>query len=300
MKSTKNSSWIPIYLALGFVWGCSFIFIKLGLEFLSPFGVAFGRCALGAITLLIILKIKRLKLPPLGRVWLHLWLISFLLNSIPGVLFALAETEVTSILAGILNATTPLMTIIVIFLAFRDDKPKKFQLLGLLIGALGVLVVLGAWRGIGENPLWAVLILLIATLGYGISFPYSKKFIIPLQLKPEVAAATQLLVASLTLLPFFIFNGIVSTEVRLPAMSAMFALGIFGSGFAYIWNFQIIERAGSAIASTVTYVTPVVAVIVGIMFLGEKLEWYEPIGGFIVLLGAATSQGRLIKLFKKG
>jgi drug/metabolite transporter (DMT)-like permease len=76
----------------------------------------------------------------------------------------------------------------------------------------------------------------------------------------------------------------------------MLTLGILGSGFAYIWNFKIMEAAGSAIASTVTYVTPVVAVIVGIIFLGEGVTWYEPVGGLIVLLGAAISQNR-IKLF---
>ena len=73
----------------------------------------------------------------------------------------------------------------------------------------------------------------------------------------------------------------------------MIALGVFGTGFAYIWNFQIMAAAGSAIASSVTYVTPVVAVIVGIIFLGENLSWNEPLGGVIVLLGAAISQGRL-------
>jgi drug/metabolite transporter (DMT)-like permease len=70
-------------------------------------------------------------------------------------------------------------------------------------------------------------------------------------------------------------------------------LGVLGSGFAYIWNFKIMEAAGSAIASTVTYVTPVVAVIVGIIFLGEGITWYEPVGGFIVLLGAAIGQQRI-------
>ncbi|MEY3935744.1 MAG: hypothetical protein RJB28_109 [Actinomycetota bacterium] len=79
----------------------------------------------------------------------------------------------------------------------------------------------------------------------------------------------------------------------------MLAMGIFGSGFAYIWNFQIIERAGSAIASTVTYVTPVVAVVVGILFLSENLKWYEPVGGLVVLFGAATSQGRFSRFFVK-
>jgi drug/metabolite transporter (DMT)-like permease len=286
-------------LTLGVVWGCSFIFIKLGLEFLTPFGVAFVRCALGAITLIIIVIARRFTFPRDIRIWLHLWIISLLLNSIPGVLFALAETEVTSILAGILNATTPLMTISVIFLAFREEKPQRHQIIGLILGAVGVLVVLGVWEGIGNNPIWAVAVLLAATLCYGISFPYSRKFIIPLKLQPEVAAATQLIVATTTLLPFFIFNGLANYDFRTDSVSAMLAMGIFGSGFAYIWNFQIIERAGSAIASTVTYVTPVVAVVVGILFLSENLKWYEPVGALIVLFGAATSQGRFSRFFVK-
>ena len=129
--------------------------------------------------------------------------------------------------------------------------------------------------------------------------PYSRKFIIPLKLQPEVAAATQLIMATTTLLPTFIFNGIAKYEFRGAPVAAMLAMGIFGSGFAYIWNFQIIDRAGSAIASTVTYVTPVVAVFVGVLFLGENLKWYEPIGGLLVLFGAATSQGRIRQLIFK-
>jgi drug/metabolite transporter (DMT)-like permease len=74
----------------------------------------------------------------------------------------------------------------------------------------------------------------------------------------------------------------------------MIALGVFGSGFAYIWNFQLIKDAGSAIASTVTYITPVIAVVMGLLFLGEPLTWNEPVGGAIVLLGAAISQNRLV------
>lgn len=79
----------------------------------------------------------------------------------------------------------------------------------------------------------------------------------------------------------------------------MLALGIFGSGFAYIWNFKVIKEAGSAIASTVTYITPVVAVFMGLIFLNEPLTWNEPVGGVIVLLGAAISQNRLV-IFRRG
>jgi drug/metabolite transporter (DMT)-like permease len=287
-----RKSWLPAYLALGLVWGCSFIFIKLGLEFLTPFGVAFGRCALGAITLLIVVKLRKIDLPKERSTWRNLWVVAMLLNVVPGILFAYAEVHVTSVLAGIINATTPLATLIVMLIAFREEKLKSEQVYGLLLGAIGVLVVLGIWQGIGDNQLTGVIALLIAVTCYGISFPYSKRNIIPLGLKPEAAATTQLIMAAITLLPFYLYDGISQDYYRPATFFAMLALGILGSGFAYIWNFSIIAAAGSSIASSVTYLTPVVAVFVGWLFLGETIAWHEPIGALLVILGAAISQGR--------
>jgi drug/metabolite transporter (DMT)-like permease len=289
----KDSSWLPIYLALGVVWGCSFIFIKLGLEFLTPFGVAFGRCALGALTLLAWAKYKGIALPKSKRVLFHLWVVSLLLNVIPGVFFALAQTEVTSVLAGIINAVTPLMTLIAIMVVTRDEKPKLYQVVGILIGFTGVLTVLGAWKGLGDNPLWAILILLAAVTCYGFSFPYSRRFVLPHKLAPESIAAGQVTLGALTLLPFFIYNGVEKYEYQTAPVLAMIALGVFGSGFAYIWNFKVMAVAGSAIASSVTYLTPVVAVIVGVIFLQESIYWHEPVGALIVLFGAAIGQNRI-------
>ena len=293
MNKSQSKSWLGIYIALGVVWGCSFIFIKLGLEFLTPFGVAFGRCALGALALLIYSRIKKISLVKDRRMLGHLWVVSLLLNVIPGILFALAETQVTSILAGIINAVTPLMTLIAIILVSRNEPPTKPQVIGLLIGFLGVLTVLGAWNGLGTNPLWAILVLLAAVTCYGFSFPYSRRFILPANLSPESMATTQVSLGALTLLPLFIFDGVNGNQYTIGPVLAMVALGVFGSGFAYIWNFTIMRAAGSAIASSVTYVTPVVAVIVGLIFLQETLHWYEPVGATIVLLGAAIAQGRI-------
>jgi drug/metabolite transporter (DMT)-like permease len=298
MERSLKGSWLPAYIALGFVWGCSFLFIKQGLTFLTPFGVAFGRCALGALTLTIYLKLRKLNLPKDPRVWFKLWIVSLLLNSIPGVLFAQAQTEVTSILAGIINATTPLMTLLVMLLVFRDEKINSNQIFGLVIGALGIATVFGIWNGVGSNPVWAILMLLAAVLCYGISFPYSKRHVIPLELPSEVLAATQLIMATITLVPFYLVDGIAEDSYGVIPLLSMLALGIFGSGFAYIWNFHVIKEAGSAIASTVTYITPLVAVVMGLLLLNEPLTWNEPIGGLIVLLGAAISQNRLV-LFRR-
>ena len=289
----KSSGWIAPYIALGFVWGCSFIFIKLGLEFLTPFGVAFGRCALGALTLVLYAKIQGAAIISDKKLLLHLWVVAMLLNVIPGVLFALAETEVTSVLAGIINAVTPLMTLLAILVVNREEKPKTFQFIGLMIGFAGVLIVLGAWQGLGDNPLWAILVLLAAVSCYGISFPYTRKYVIPYKAKPESIVATQLTLAAATLLPFYLIDGIAQDEYRLTPVLGMIALGVFGSGFAYIWNFKVMELAGSAIASSVTYLTPLVAVAVGVIFLNEDVTWYEPVGALVVLLGAAIAQERI-------
>jgi drug/metabolite transporter (DMT)-like permease len=291
--SNKTNSWLPAYLALGFVWGCSFIFIKLGLEFLTPFGVAFVRCALGAVTLLLIAKWRGYSLPKDPMVRFHLWVVAVLLNVIPGIFYAWAETVVTSVLAGIINAVTPLMTLLAIMVVNRVEKPKAHQIIGLLIGFLGVLTVLGAWNGLGENPLWAIVVLMSAVTCYGISFPYTRRFVMPYQLKSESIVSMQLLLAAITLLPFYLIDGISQDDYRPGPILAMLALGVFGSGIAYLWNFKVMELAGSAIASSVTYLTPVVAIIVGIIFLGEKVTWYEPVGGLIVLFGAALAQGRI-------
>lgn len=292
-----RKSWLVSYLLLGTTWGMSFLFIKNGLEFLTPIGVAFGRCFLGAITLLLISRIKRVSLPKDLRIWGHLTIIALLLNVIPGILFALAETKVTSILAGIINAVTPLMTVLAIILIGRDEQPNLAQILGLIIGFVGVTIVVGIWNGFGNNPIFYVLILILAVTCYGFSFPYSRRFVLPYRLEPTQMATVQLVCAAVILLPGYLIDGIAKDDYKPIPVVSMLLLGVFGSGLAYIWNFQIIQLAGSAIASSVTYVTPLVAVIAGMIFLGEKLTWNEPIGALIVLVGAAIAQER-IKLKK--
>ena len=241
---------------------------------------------------------SKVELPKDPKIWGHLLVVAMLLNVVPGILFALAETKVTSILAGIINAVTPLMTVLAILLIGRDEKPKRTQLIGLGFGFLGVATVMGIWQGLGDNPIAYVLCLLLAVTCYGFAFPYSRRFVMPYKLEPTPMATVQLICASAVLLPGYLVDGIAKDQYEVTPLLSMLCLGVFGSGFAYIWNFQIIKEAGSAIASSVTFVTPVVAVIAGIIFLGEEIAWYEPVGALIVLFGAAIAQER-IKLFSR-
>lgn len=295
VPASPSRSWLPEYFAVGLAWGCSFLFIKLSLGFLTPFGVAFTRCALGALTLLTISALRRVVLPKDAIVWWHLWVVALCLNVVPGVLFALAETRTTSIVAGIINALTPLTSLFFIIVVFRDEPVQRHQLAGLGVGLVGVFVVLGVWHGFGSNPWWAVMALLGSVTLYGVSFPYAKHFLIPRRLAPVSLASAQLLLATLTLLPTFLIDGFNGHGLTIKALGGVLGLGVFGSGFAYMWNFRVIAAAGSSLASTATYLTPVVAVIVGVIFLHESLGWFEPVGGLIVLLGAAIGQGRFLR-----
>jgi drug/metabolite transporter (DMT)-like permease len=302
----KKLSWVTLYIALGIVWGCSFIFIKLGLEFLTPIGVAFGRVCLGALTLLLWARYKEIALPKGKIMWLHLWVVSMLLNVIPGILFAYAETEVTSILAGIINAVTPLMTLLAIMIAFREEKPKNYQVVGLLTGFIGVLTVLGAWQGLGDNPAIAVIALLSAVACYGVSYPYSRKFVLPKKLKAESLAAGQLTMGAVTLLPLFIIDGASISGYSTGPILAMLTLGILGSGFAYIWNFQIMEAAGliletfftSCSVTSKSEITPLTKGRVAVLYEGVLPTIFlasSPIAKICpVLLFTATTDGSFI------
>ena len=149
----KSQSWLPGFIALGIIWGSSFLFIKWGLETLTALGVAFWRCAIGAITLLIVSLFTRSPLPKNPIHWIHISIVAFLLNAFPAYLFGFGETHVTSVMAGMLNATTPLMTVLVISFAFPDQRINRNQAIGLIIGIAGIVLVTGAFGNLSHNDL---------------------------------------------------------------------------------------------------------------------------------------------------
>ena len=300
MSTTTKKPWVAMYLVAGLIWGASFLFIELSLSFLTPVGVAFWRTAFGALAMLIAMMIFRTKLPTSFEAWRHLTVAGILMSSVPFVLFAYAQTQVTSALAAIINSVTPITTVIVVLIAFRTEKLKPHVVVGLVVGLFGVLVVLGAWQGLGDNNPMAILAMMIAVTLYGIGTPYVRKFVSPLNLPTEVSVFGQIGTAALTLLPVYLLSGpLVTATPELKAIGAIVVLGALGSGFAYLLFYKILDVVGSAIASSVTYITPIIAVILGVVLLGEQLHWYEPVGGLIVILGAAISQGSVLNLFRK-
>jgi drug/metabolite transporter (DMT)-like permease len=301
-QSTRRY-WLPwqvSFVLLATTWGCSFWWIKLGLRYLSPVELAFTRIALGALVLLVTCAITKTHLPRRRETWRHLAVVAVLLNSVPFALFAYGETHVSSILAGLINAMTPLATVAVLLIAYPEEKPTRERIVGLVLGFLGVLVVLGVWEGLRTGQLLGTIACVGAICCYGVAFPYARRH---LSNDPEatLAKATgQVMLGAAFLIPALIISEIVAApqhrgHLGLATVLGMLALGFLSTGFAYILNFQVIDAAGSSTASGVAYLSPIAVVIVGMSFLGEHLYWYEPVGAVVILLGVTVSQGHLAR-----
>jgi drug/metabolite transporter (DMT)-like permease len=296
--SMRSVPWPGWFLTLGLIWGCSFLFIKLGLEALTPIGVAFVRLAIGSTTLLVLARAMGISLPRARSTWVHLALVALLFCSIPFTLFAWGETQVSSILAGIINACTPLAALVIALLAFPEERPTRERIVGLVVGFAGVLIVVGVWEGLGGSELLGVLACIGAVMCYGLAFPLTRRHLITTGDGPLAIAAGQVTLGALFLLPVVVIETALGQPVVTGPPSpetilAMLALGGLGSGIAYALNTHIVGAAGATVASSVTYVTPIVAVVAGAVVLAEPLNWHEFVGGAVVLLGVAVSQGRI-------
>ena len=282
------------FVLTGIVWGSSFLFIAVALTGMTPAQVAGGRLLFGALALAAVVAIRRERMPRTARVWAHLCVLSVTFCAVPFLLFAWAEQHVSSGLASIFNATTPIMTAVMAWAVFRVESLRTGQLAGIALGILGVVVIIapGALTDVAGSTV-AQLALLGATACYGFSLAYMRRFLGNAGLSGIAfafgyigpAAALMLLLSPVILAePMNLTPAVVASIV---------ALGVLGTGLAYVWNQNTLRAWGPTRASTVTYITPVVGVALGIVVLGEKITWNEPAGAVIVFLGILLVQDRL-------
>lgn len=289
---------LTAYLLLALTWGSSFLMIKVALEGLSPAQVVLGRLGIGAATLCALMIATRRRWPREPRIWGHLSVVALLLCVIPFLLFAWAGQFLPSGLSSILNATTPIMTVAIGALLLPRERLAPVQLIGVLLAAVGVAVVMGAWKAVSDpafiESIPAQLACLGATACYGTAFAYLRRFVVGSH------GYDALTISSVQVLLGAIAIGIASPLVAtgpvtlsVPVVASIGALGALGTGVAYVWNTMIVANWGSAAASTVTYLTPLVGVALGIAVLGERLSWHEPVGGIVVIAGILVAQHRI-------
>lgn len=265
------------------------MFIEIALPVFSPFGIAFVRNFLGAIVLWTYLFYKKIQIPKDKSVIGWIFIIGLCSNIIPVVIVPFAQTQVTSSLTGIVNAMSPIFAVIFTLLLFKHEEIKAIQIFGILLAFFGVAVVFGIWE-IQSAPWWAYLFLLIAVTSFGLVAPIIAKYISPKNYPPVVLATIQVSIAAIVLAPTFVFYGFNSYDFSPAPIIAISVIGIFSTGFAFAWNYRIVSLVGSSVAATVNFVSPIVAVLAGVIILHEPLTWNEPVGGAIVILGNAITQ----------
>jgi drug/metabolite transporter (DMT)-like permease len=286
--------WPAQLLLLALIWGASFMFIKVELDAgIAPVHIAFLRCAFGAPALLLILWATKDRLPRDRALLRHLVVLGTLMNAAPFALFAYGETEVSSLLAGIFNALTPLMTLLFSIGLLPEEPVTGEKLAGLGVGFLGVLVVLAPWHGLGGGSLAGALACIGAACCYGLAFPYLRRHVSGRPETGVAVSAAQVTIGGLILLVFTPFAGLPDEVPGVWAWLSILALGALGTGVAYILNFNVVRQAGAQTGSMVTYLVPVFAVIFGVTILGEPLSWHEPVGGALIITGVALAQGVL-------
>lgn len=300
-----RARWWPEFVTLSAIWGASFAFIKIGVDAgVPPAWVALWRCLLGAAALWLIVAARRERVPREARVWGHSAVVAVLLNSAPFVLLSYGETKVSSVLAGVWNATTPLFTLVFVLLSAQGERPTPRRLAGLALGFAGALTVLGvwnglgvgepavlgAWGGLGGGGLGGSLACLAATACYGAGFAYTRRHLSRLPHSSTSLAALQITCAAAELA---LFAPLTSGGPRWPgaqAALALLALGALGTGVAYIMNLRIVRTAGTGVASAVTYVTPLWSTALGALLLAEPVGWNTAAGGVLVIAAVALTR----------
>jgi drug/metabolite transporter (DMT)-like permease len=279
-------------LLLAFIWGWSFLLIKVIVESVPPTFLAWGRILLGLVVMLAFLHSTgdRLPGPP---AWGHLLVLGLAMSVVPFTLIAWGEQHITSALTSVLNACTPLFTAAFAAWLLRE-RLRRPQLVGLVIALGGVAVLAGVGGGdLVGSSLAGTLATVVGTAGYGFGFAYAHRF--ARQLTPMQLSAGQLAAGGALLLPVAGANlAAGSVHFHWLGLLCLVLLGTLGTGYAYLLNYRTLQEQGATAASLVTYLIPIVGVAAGVLVLGEPFSYRLVLGGAIVGLGIALIQGRLL------
>lgn len=275
--------------ALAAIWGSGFLLIKISLRGFTPVQLTFARLALGALVLAVVVAVMRLRFPTERRLWGHLVVAALLANAIPYTLFGVAEQTVDSHLAGAINATTPLWTLLFALVVGRHAPIGAIQWLGVVLGFGGAVLILSPWQA-STATFTGLAACLGASASYGLSYVYMGRYLTGRGLPPLVLSASQLIAASGLLLLAAPFGGLTTPIWKPDAIAALLVLGVIGTGVAYVINYRIISDDGPVLASTVTYLLPVVAVFLGALVLDEPITIQLAAGVLIVLIGVALTR----------
>ena len=283
-----------LLLLLGLIWGGSFFFARIAVQHIPPFSLVFLRLSLAALALHIYIAGRFDLYATLRARWPQFLLLGLINNAIPHTLIFMGQTQIGAGLAAILNASTPIWTVLIANRLTADEKLTSAKLIGCLVGLAGTAVLIGPGAFTkADIPYWALLLPVAAAISYGFAATYGKRF---RGLAAPVTATGQLTASSILILPVAL---LADQPWMLPmpptnVVLSVLALALVSTAFAYILFFRIMARAGATNASLVTLLVPPSAILLGWLFLSERLEAIDLLAMALIALGLVILDGRMM------
>ena len=283
-----------LLLLLALLWGSSFFLYKVLVAVLPPITVVLGRVGLAAIAMNLWLLAQGQPMPLSARLWLRFMLLGFLNSSLPFVLIAWGETRISSGMASILNATTPIFMVAVAHWGTEDEKLSPGKAVGIALGILGVIVLVGPSAFGGGGTLWGEVAVIVASCSYAFGGVYSRRF---KDLSALQAATGQMTGATILLTPLSLLLDKPWTLAvpQLNIWAAWLAIALVNTALAYVVYYRMVARVGVTFISLVTFLIPVIALFLGAVFLDESVTLQALAGMAIIALGLGAADERLLR-----
>jgi len=290
MSSMKPTEWGMLML-LSIFWGGSFFFTEIALRGFHPFTLVFLRVTLAALVLVGVVYISGQRLPGSLSVWGAFAVMGALNNAIPFSLIVWGQTRIDSGVASILNATTPIFTVLSAHLLTSDERLTPGKICGVLIGFLGVYIMMKpeikngfSWRGLGQVAVIG------AALSYSLAGVFGKRF---KNRSPVVNSAGMLICSSVLMFPLtMVIDAPWSISPSLAAAAAVLGIAVISTAAAYLLYFRILAAAGATNVLLVTFLIPISALLLGVGVLGETVKVLEYMGMVCIFLGLMVIDGR--------
>jgi drug/metabolite transporter (DMT)-like permease len=296
----RASDWLLLFF-LGMLWGGSFFFAAVALAELPPFTIVLSRVGIAAVVLWSLLPLLRQRMPRDAVSWRAFFVMGALNNAVPFALIVWGQSHIASGLAAILNAMTPLFTVVLAHVLTADERMTAGKVAGVIFGLVGVTIVVGpdALGGLGTGVL-SELAVLAAALCYAVAGLYGRRFR-RMGLPPLITATGQVTAAAaMLLLPSLLLD--CPWRLPLPSLTiwgALFGSALFCSALGYVVYFRLLASAGATNLLLVTFLIPVSAILLGVLILGEQLAPRHFLGMAAIGLGLAAIDGRLVARFNR-
>ena len=285
----SNSQNLPLiaFCALGVIWGSNFIYMKLAANLITPMQIVFYRVLFGFVPVFIYAKLR-------GDLrWQHLKHIGhyFVMGMLATAVYYYGYAKGTSLLlsgvAGAISGAIPLFSFVLAVLFITEEKASRLKIAGILVGFVGVVIIgFPSGEGLASSNMEGVFYMVAGSLSVGASFVYAKKFIIPLKIPASALTTYQLGLGLLVLALFTDYNGINNVFSNMHAsIGLVVGLGLLGTGLAYIIYYYIVEKLGAVSASSVTYIPPIVALLIGALLVGEPIKLADYGATVLIFIG---------------